>query len=99
MLIKILLQINFALTDISWSMRDTCSSPSSATSYNLMIISESKCFETDLESTGRLIKPICSPKTMIKILAFVILKGNVGTKASSCNAQTYYSKKKVTSGI
>lgn len=41
-LIKILLQINFTLIDISWSVRNTCSSSSSATSYNLTIISETK---------------------------------------------------------
>lgn len=94
MLIKLLFQINFALTDIIWSVRNTCSSPSSATSYNLTIISESKCFEKDLESNGRLIKPTYSLKLWLKYTLPCTLKDKLGTRASNKNLHKHTTVRK-----
>lgn len=93
-LIKLLFQINFALTDIIWSVRNTCSSPSSATSYNLTIISESKCFEKDLESNGRLIKPTYSLKLWLKYTLPCTLKDKLGTRASNKNLHKHTTVRK-----
>lgn len=93
-LIKLLFQINFALTDITWSVRNTCSSPSSATSYNLTIISESKCFEKDLESNGRLIKPTYSLKLWLKYTLPCTLKDKLGTRASNKNLHRHTTVRK-----
>lgn len=93
-LIKLLLQINFALTGVTWSVRNTCSSPSWATSYNLTIISESKCFEKGLESNGRLIKSTYSLKLWLKYNLPCTLKDKLGTRASKKNLHRHSTVRK-----